>query len=70
MLERESSWAGMAELKGCSTLGNLGKKRSDWDMELRRLNLLKAHPEGGGNSDPNFQLEFHLVSNTLGSVRI
>lgn len=47
-----------------------GLDRSDWDMELRRLNLLKAHPEGGGNSDPNFQLEFHLVSNTLGSVRI
>lgn len=36
------------------------------NWELRRQFLLKAHPEGGGSSDPSPHLEFHKVS---GSIR-
>lgn len=54
MLEREFFWVGMVELKGCSILGNFGKRRFDWDMEFRRLNLLKVYFEEGGNFDFNF----------------
>ena len=65
-------WTGRAWHPGGWATWNKGMwiryRTVNW--ELRTQILGKAHPEGGGNSDLNPQLEFHMFPGSFESFRI